>query len=286
MTDDGYRECEAEVRECPVAPEDRHFDTLESAQDAFRERMEKEYGTIQSATSKSRDLPRAKPDYPDRNISINPPTVPYDPNSKYAVLSDVDGTLTRGSLVLDHAVYLHAKGIMDLGDLPEKWKKDPKNEETISELADNYRRNLAGLSETEIDVAGFVEGYVKDEGRFYSTMKQLQTFRKRGWEIQLISGSPDFLIKPFAAHFGFFGVGSNYHKDEGGKFNSKIDGMFGADAKREYLNKLDVDRFERVMAFGDTVSDKPLFDSAHHTTLVDPTEETSATLPASITIRD
>lgn len=221
--------------------------------------------------------------YPTKGLDIS---VPHDPHSKYAVLSDVDGTLTKGSLVLDHAIYIHDKGYIDLGDLPDRWRADPKNEEIIVELAEKYREDIAGLKVEDLHVEEFLDDYEKIEGKFYSTLDQLKDFKEKGWEVQLISGSPDFLVKPFAERNGFYGKGSEYFTDDEGKLTGDIEGMFGHEAKEGYIKKLVVSRFKRVLAFGDTASDVPLFDSAHHSTLVDPSETTAANVKASLIVRD
>lgn len=232
--------------------------------------------------------PRVQEEYEDREFQITPEEiiVPHDPEAKYAVLSDVDGTLTRGSLVLDHAIYLHDSGAIDLGNLPKKWQKNPKNEKVIVKLAEKYREQIHGMKIEDLKVEEFLDGYEQNDNQFYSTMDQLKEFKRRGWEIQLISGSPNFLVQPFAERNGFFGKGSEYLTDEDGALNGNIEGMFGGKAKQGYIEKLGINRFKRILAFGDTASDKPLFDNSHHSTLVDPSEETESEVEASLIIRD
>lgn len=232
--------------------------------------------------------PRANPEYSDISFNVDPKDieVPHDPNANYAVLSDVDGTLTKGSLVLDHAIFLHNSKDINLGDLPQKWLNDPKNEKLIVELASKYKDEIKGMDEQDLRVDEFLDNYENNDDRFYSTLNQLKDFKKHGWEVQLISGSPDFLVQNFANRNGFFGKGSDYKKDENGKLNGDVEGMFGADAKHGFIQKLNMSRFKRVLAFGDTVSDKPLFESSHHSTLVDPTEETEAVMKASVIVKN
>lgn len=230
--------------------------------------------------------PRVKKEYADRDFAIAPIQVPHDPNAKQAVLSDVDGTLTRGSLVLDHAIYLHDAKKIDLGDLPQKWRKNPKDEKLIVELAVKYRDEILGMKEEDLKLDEFLDEYEGKDNQFYSTMNQLKEFKRQGWEVQLISGSPNFLVQKFAERNGFFGKGSDYKTDENGRLNGKIDGMFGGEAKKGFIEKLGLKRFERVLAFGDTASDQPLFENSHHSTLVDPSEETEATVKATVIIRD
>ena len=58
------------------------------------------------------------------------------------ILTDLDGTLLKGSLVLGHAIYLHNKKVIDLGDLPNAWNSDKKNESLIYELAISYQNAI------------------------------------------------------------------------------------------------------------------------------------------------
>lgn len=296
--------CHAKIK-CRLSTDELHGDSREAVMKKYEETMAlnlekslkgrsnsgktapRKRKTAQGSLRKSQK-PVYNKRYADKTLSVSPEEidVPHDPSSKYAVLSDVDGTLTRGSLVLDHAIYLHGKGYIDLGDLPSKWQADPKNEEYISQLAEKYRDGIVGMKVEELHVEEFLDLYEADESRFYSTLGQLKEFKRRGWEIQLISGSPDFLVRPFAERNGFFGKGSEYHVTETGELTGSIEGMFGHEAKAGFIEKLKLSRFKRVLAFGDTSSDVPLFDNSHHSTLVDPSEETEAKVEASLTIRD
>lgn len=294
--------CHAKIK-CRLSDEAAHGESREEALRKYERTMAENLEKSLAGKSKSRKqgTPKARKStlsksqrpvyekkYSDRSLGVTPEevTVPHDASSKYAVLSDVDGTLTRGSLVLDHAIYLHKKGVINLGDLPEKWKADPKNEALIVELAEKYRGDITGMKVDDLLVDDFLEEYTSNDERFYSTLGQLKEFKRRGWEIQLISGSPDFLVRPFAERHGFFGQGSEYHVGEDGALDGSIDGMFGHEAKSGFIARLGMSRFKRVLAFGDTASDVPLFENSHHSTLVDPSEETAAKVEASLTIRD
>lgn len=189
-------------------------------------------------------------------------------------LSDVDGTLVKGSLVLGHAAWLHEKGVVNLGDSPEKWLADMKNEELITELAEAYKSSISGMTIEDIRAKEYIDEVVSSDENFYSTMNRLNKAREKGHEVVLISGSPQFLIGDFAKRFGFKGIGSTYHKTRERKLNGRVTGMFYAEAKREAIVGLKVESYERVIAFGDTASDKPLFDVAHHSVLVAPNTET------------
>lgn len=282
--------CYAKIQ-CRLSSEELHGSTKEEAilkyENALKLENTKNFDGLKKKSNKFNKVPKSLRPRPidivedkDFDISLAEITVPHDPNAKYSVLSDVDGTLTKGSLVLDHAIYLHEAKVIDLGDLPEKWTKDPKNEEIIVELAEKYREEITGHNLDDLKIDEFLDEYEKIDGKFYSSMDKLRVFKERGWEVQLISGSPDFLVKPFAERNGFYGKGSDYFTDENGKINGKIEGMFGHEAKESYIQKLNIKRFKRVLAFGDTASDAPLFTNAHHSTLVQPTELTKSKVQA------
>ena len=204
--------------------------------------------------------------------------------SRRLVLSDIDGTLVRGSLVLDHALFLADAGITGVGEnaLAEmrqygnEWLDDVKNESAIVNLAESYRRNIVGLTVSDLLVPSFLDATFRDPRNFYSTLHHIVKRRRRGSDVWLISGSPDFLVQPFAAHYRFSGRGSDYHVDNNNKFTGEITGMMGAAAKRDFIATLDVSSYDYVTGYGDTASDIPLFQTSHYTVLVNPTATTSA----------
>lgn len=197
-------------------------------------------------------------------------------NLKSIVLSDVDGTLVRGSLVLDHAVWLHAKGIVNLGSLPAQWVADQKNEELIMHLAEAYRGAINGMALRELRVAEYMTYVMNTEAKFYSVLERLKVAHAAGEKVILISGSPQFLVGYFARHFGFTAIGSTYHRSRSQILNGRVTGMFTADAKSRAIAKLGLAEYSKVTAYGDTASDMPLLAAATYSVLVDPSPATLA----------
>lgn len=196
------------------------------------------------------------------------------PTNKTLILSDVDGTLTRGSLVLDHATMLHNEGVIDLGDLPRLWESNPKDEAVISTLAEAYRHAIAGRKASELRVKEFITGLVNDPTRLYSSIERLTAHHAAGHEVLLISGSPTYLLRPFAKHFGFQSIGSLYHTTRSREFTGRITPMFGAPEKRVAVSKIDLSAYKTVIGYGDTASDAPLLAVANYSVLVAPNERT------------
>lgn len=196
--------------------------------------------------------------------------------NKNLVLSDIDGTILRGSLVLEHAVYLHELGVINTGSLSHQWINDKKNDQLIGDLATAYKNGITGKTIHELLVDEFLETITSNDENFYSSIKLIQALQATGYDVILISGSPDFLVDRFGAHFGFKTAGSRYHKDSTGRFAGTLDAMFTYDAKQTYIKTLDLSDMETITAFGDTQSDAPLFEVAHYSFLVDPNNNTLA----------
>lgn len=188
-------------------------------------------------------------------------------------LSDMDGTLTKGSIVLDHAGHLIEKGLIKDDGSFKAWKLDPKNERLIVAVAENYRHQLKGKSIDELDVQGFIANEIANESKWYSTLQLLKEAKAKGHEVIIISGSSDFLVEEVAKQLGFKGVGSKYLLDENGKLSGEIVGMFGEESKDEYIKGLDLNN-KQVVGLGDTGADNGIFKNAHYNILVDPTSET------------
>lgn len=235
--------CSARNGNCPFGNAEEHYATKEQAREAFEAK------------------------------NIEEVTVSH---KKTIVLSDVDGTLVRSSFVLENAVELHDKGLLNLGSAPDRWRADMKNEDLIRELADEYRGALAGRTMGFVRAKQTVERLLASEENFYSTLQQLIEHKKAGNEVVLISGSPDFLIGPFAERFGFKYHASSYHQDERGRFTGEITLLAGAAAKQAVIDDLGIHEYDEVIGLGDTASDTPLLSASHKSILVDPSEETIA----------
>lgn len=193
---------------------------------------------------------------------------------KNIVVSDVDGTIVKGSLILNHAVDLHDHKILDFGILSDLWKSFPKNENLITALAEKYRELIIGKNLKDLLVDDYIKRILSHPENFYSTLDRLIDFKNNGYRIVLVSGSPSYLVQRLAENFGFDYMGSNYLVDDRNTFTGNCVGMFTSQAKKEFLKTLGLHHYNRIIAFGDTLSDTPLFDEADYSVLVEPNIET------------
>ena len=203
---------------------------------------------------------------------------------KNLILTDVDGTLTRKSVVLSHAGFLIEKGtIKDDGSF-QAWKKDVKNESLIVAVAENYRNEITGKTEKEMHAEEFVSQFLEDKKNWYETLDDLKEKILQGFEVILVTGSSDFLVKHLADFLGCSYYATEYLKTND-RFTGKVKGMFSESQKDDCIQwNINTNEYSYIEAWGDTASDFGLFKHADYRLLVEPTKQTLETLIKKITI--
>lgn len=193
-------------------------------------------------------------------------------------LSDVDGTLVKGSLVLDFFGYVAPNN-----SVYKAWKLDEKNESLIVACADEFREWLKGKSVSAIDTLAtdFMKEKINDKKEYYKLSLMLL---QDGNEIAFLSGSPSFLIdKLMTALYNETGykyfLNKQYSKGtlyaiENGYYTGEIEApMYNQEAKLKAIKELSED-FEFYKGLGDTASDLPILMNSKEKILVDPSELT------------
>lgn len=200
--------------------------------------------------------------------------------NKKLLITDLDGTLTKESLVLNHAGYLIGKGIIKDNGSFQAWKKDLKNENLIIAVAENYRAEITGMKEFDLNCKDFVKSFFLDKNKWYpETLKRLQKMeRSQDTDIFLITGSSDFLVKHLAYYLNVNYFATEYLR-ENGCLNGKVNGMFSETQKDDCVQwNININEYDYIEAWGDTASDYGLFKHANYKILVEPTKQTLETL--------
>lgn len=198
---------------------------------------------------------------------------------KKLILTDVDGTLTKKSVVLSHAGYLIEQGIIKDDGSYKAWSQDMKNESLIVAVAENYRSQITGLKESDMQAQTFIAKFFAKTDNWYDTLGRIKDKQKEGYEVCLVTGSSDFLIKHLADILQCNYHATEYLKDENGCFTGNVKGMFSETQKDDCVQwNYNLNEYDEVEAWGDTASDFGLFKHATYKMLVDPTFETLKTL--------
>lgn len=198
---------------------------------------------------------------------------------KKLILTDVDGTLTKKSVVLSHAGYLIEQGIIKDNGSYKAWSQDMKNESLIVAVAENYRSQITGLKESDMQAKTFINKFISETENWYDTLGRIKDKQKEGYEVCLVTGSSDFLIKHLADILQCNYHATEYLKDENGCFTGNVKGMFSETQKDDCVQwNYNLNEYDDIEAWGDTASDFGLFKHATYKMLVDPTFETLKTL--------
>ena len=190
-------------------------------------------------------------------------------------ITDMDGTLTKGSVVLQHAGHLIAKGLITDDGSYGAWLLDVKNESLIVAVAENYRKEVMGLEIKDLDVENFVAEMLADSSNWYTILEELVLAQAQGHRVIIISGSSDFLVEEVGKQLQFEAVGTKYLTCPQNKLTGDVIGMFGYEAKDKWITEnVNFADYENSFGLGDTVSDFGIFKHTEHNTLVEPTSHT------------
>ena len=184
-----------------------------------------------------------------------------------AAFFDIDGTIARESLMIEHFKRLIKYEILD----ESIWVDNVKQlymeyvnrygayDAYIEALSEKYRSDLKGF---DVRYNKFIaEQSIKKvfERVYVFSRNQLEFHRSNGHLIFFISGSPDFLVKEMAEKYNVTEFrATKYLYDEYGKFTGEIVPMWHSEGKDEVCNeiieKYDID-IEKSYAYGDTTGD-------------------------------
>lgn len=184
-----------------------------------------------------------------------------------AAFFDIDGTIVRESLMIEHFKRLIKHDIID----KSIWINNVKNiylqyenrhgdyDDYIEALAEISRERIKGFS---IDYNRFIskESIKKISERVYVfSRKQIEFHKKNGHLIFFISGSPDFLVKELAEIYDVTGFrATKYLFDENREFTGEVEPMWDSVNKNivcnEIVKEYNID-VENSYAYGDTTGD-------------------------------
>lgn len=188
-------------------------------------------------------------------------------NQNIGAFFDIDGTLYRGSLMIEHFKKLIKYEVVDplnwhhnVKKSYEEWKKRTGEfDDYIDSLAEIYIDSLKGMNKTKLEFITDQVIHLKGE-QVYSYVRDRIAFHKEnGHKIFFISGSPDFLVEKMAAKYGVTEfIGTKYLVDAEGCFTGEILPMWDSVNKNKAIDQLiekhhiDIDA---SFAYGDTNGD-------------------------------
>ncbi len=192
------------------------------------------------------------------------------------VAFDLDGTLLRGNCSYAFSRFLYERGILTLSDLffcIRTYLKSRFFRLPLDQLHQSvFERLFDGRSLHEIKelVAEFV--HTRIEPMWYPpALRELQTWKRRGAQLILLSSSPEMLVKPIAEMLGLCeAYGSRYTTDPEGRLNG-LSCILDGNVKVNFLKRFAAwHQTERMIAYSDHVYDLPLLEYVSNPVVVNP----------------
>ena len=198
---------------------------------------------------------------------------------------DIDGTLYRDSLMIEHFKKLIRYEVVD----PAVWHSNTKKtfhdwdkrqgnyDDYLFELSQIYVESMKGLNKDHVDFISDQVIKLKGERVYKFTRERIKWHHKQGHKVIFISGSPDFLVSKMAKKYGATDYcGSKYLVDHNNAFTGEVIPMWDANSKQEaiakYVEKYDLDLSESF-AYGDTHGDVTMFKAVGHPIAINPARE-------------
>ncbi|MPW27276.1 HAD-IB family hydrolase [Alkalibaculum sp. M08DMB] len=214
-----------------------------------------------------------------------------------AAFFDVDGTLYRDSLMVEHFKKLIKYEVLDAaiwhGEAKKKFENWTKRhgdyEDYLLEIAESYLKNLKGVDR---DYINFITDQViklKGEKVYRYTRDRIKWHQKENHIVIFISGSPSFLVERMAKMYNVKYVkATEYLIDDKNRFTGQLIPMWESASKieaiEEFVNKLDID-LNASYAYGDTNGDFDMLKMVGNAVLINPIKKLVDNIQADSSIR-
>ena len=203
----------------------------------------------------------------------------------FAAFFDIDGTLYRDSLLIEHFKKLLKYEVLDqalwhnnIKAAYQNWQKRRGNyDDYLLELTDIYVESLRGLDRSQMEFVTNQVIELKGDKVYMFTRNRIHWHKEQGHKVFFISGSPDYLVHKMAEHYGITDcVGTRYFLDEQNRYTGEVSRMWDAASKEKALDKF-VLQYEIDLpgsyAYGDTNGDLSMFEKVGHPVAINPTRE-------------
>lgn len=202
-----------------------------------------------------------------------------------AAFFDIDGTIFRNSLMIEHFQKLISFEVIDptiwytkVKKVYQEWESRYGDfEQYLEVLAEVYLDELKGVKKDYIEyIAAHVINVNGDMVYKYSR-DRIQWHKDQGHKVFFISGSPDFLVSKMAEKYGVTEYrGSLYKVDEDNNFTGEIVKMWDSVSKQrvidELIEKYQVD-LDNSYAYGDTTGDLSMLKMMGNPIAINPNKE-------------
>lgn len=204
--------------------------------------------------------------------------------SNIAAFFDIDGTIFRDSLLIEHFKKLIKYNIIpkitfteDVESAFNSWdNRKGCYEEYLLKTCDLYKNALIGLSKDDIDFATKKVMELESERVYRYARERIQFHLDKGHIVIFISGSPDFLVSKMAEKYKIHDFRGSAYLDNNGIFTGDVIPMWDSVSKGlaidELVKKYDLD-LSQSYAYGDTNGDMVMLGRVGNPIAINPSKE-------------
>ena len=202
-----------------------------------------------------------------------------------AAFYDIDGTLYRDSLMIEHFKKLLKYEVID----PALWHMHVKHthrdwierigeyDDYMFELANIYIEALKGVNMKDIEFIADQVIKLKGDVVYTYTRDRIYYHKMHGHKVIFVSGSPEYLVEKLAKKYGIEDyIGTKYILDNESKFTGNVVPMWDSENKNkaisDFVEKYSID-LENSYAYGDTNGDFSMLSKVGHPFAINPTRE-------------
>ncbi|MDO5690000.1 MAG: HAD-IB family hydrolase [Tissierellia bacterium] len=206
-------------------------------------------------------------------------------DKKIAAFFDIDGTLARTSLMIDHFLRLVKNEVIreniwvnDIKPLYDEYNKRHLDYDNyLDAVTGVYTETLKGIKHDFID---YVAQQVIEQNAdivYTYTRSRIRWHKAQGHLTFFISGSPDFLVRHMAKKYDVTDFqGTIYHVNENDEFTGEYTKMWDSISKMSMMHSFDeiygID-FKNSYAYGDTNGDISMLQFVGHPVVINPTKK-------------
>lgn len=198
---------------------------------------------------------------------------------------DIDGTLHRNSLLIEHFKKLVRYEVID----PRSWhqsvkytykqwrKRERDYEDYMLELIEIYIDALRGQRKDDLEFISKQVIKLNGEIVYRYTRDRILEHKRLGHKLFFISGSPMFLVSKMAYKYQADDCrGSRYITDEDGRFTGEVVPMWDSESKEQAMKLLSEQykiELSESYAYGDTRGDISMLKLVGHPVAINPARD-------------
>ena len=201
-----------------------------------------------------------------------------------AAFFDIDGTIYRDSLMIEHFKKLIKYEVIDekawvdnTRDIFNIWDRRQGNyDDYLLNLCNLYVQSLIGLDKWAIDFAADQVIKLKAERVYTYTRSRIKWHLQNNHKVIFISGSPDFLVKKMSEKYNVTDYRGSEYVFENDTFTGKVIPMWDSVSKNkaidDFVKKYNID-LKQSYAYGDTNGDINMLKRVGNPIAINPTKE-------------